>query len=387
MIPMAGGNYFRQYPEFFIKSALRRWDAKSSEPLVLYFRLWDFDPAQPKIETGSMVRQFQHYRNGERMVRTCSDLLKTYRFHSIAAQLQLTPQSTREPLLFPQDLPAEELRARVPRIPMAPAIAAPSKTPISIVIPCFNEASSVPYLRNTLEELRAGIENEYDVQFIIVEDGSTDLTWTLLEKYFGADDKTKLVRHNQNRGVSAAILTGIQNGRDIVCSMDSDCSYDPFLIPPMLKLLTPDVDLVTASPYHPAGVVLNVPAWRLLLSKGASFLYRRVTGARLYTFTSCLRVYRRSAVLNLQLHHTGFLGVAEVVGRLAQQGSVIVEHPATLESRIFGRSKMKVLRTIAGHLGLLASLGYSRFHSPRVPAPNRTMPEGESTPTLSELKL
>ena len=62
----------------------------------------------------------------------------------------------------------------------------------------------------------------------------------------------------------------------------------------MIAMLAPDVDLVTASPYHPEGRVLNLTAWRLILSEGLSIIYRLFHQHRLYTY-SCFRVYRRSA--------------------------------------------------------------------------------------------
>ncbi len=101
----------------------------------------------------------------------------------------------------------------------------------------------------------------------------------------------------------------------------------------------------------------NVPGWRLGLSRGSSWLYRRVLRQKLFTYTSCFRVYRKSAVVDLHLSEKGFLGVAELLGRLdLQRGSKIVEHPAMLEVRLFGNSKMKVLKTVAGHLKFLARL-------------------------------
>jgi len=152
-------------------------------------------------------------------------------------------------------------------------------------------------------------------------------------------------------------MTGIKNAAtEIVCSMDCDCTYDPHELLKMLPLLTDDVDLVTASPYHKNGGVLNVPEWRLFLSKGASFLYSRVLRSKLSTYTSCFRVYRRSSVVNLPVEQKGFLGVAEMLGRLDLRGGVIVEHPAILEVRLFGFSKMKTIRTIFGHLKLLSQL-------------------------------
>ncbi len=82
---------------------------------------------------------------------------------------------------------------------------------------------------------------------------------------------------------------------------------------------------------------------------------------RLATYTSCFRVYRRGAVADLQVREGGFLGVAELLGRLDLMGGTIVECPAVLEVRLLGRSKMKTLSTILGHLRLLARLTAARL--------------------------
>jgi dolichol-phosphate mannosyltransferase len=164
-------------------------------------------------------------------------------------------------------------------------------------------------------------------------------------------------------------LTGLREARtEIVCSIDCDCSYDPLELKHMIPLLAGDVDLVTASPYHPAGGVRNVPGWRLSLSSGASWLYRRVLRSPLHTFTSCFRVYRRSSVLDLPITQRGFLGMAEILGQLLLRNGRVVEHPAVLNVRLFGASKMKTLRTIAGHLRLMSQLSRQRMFGPRVPS-------------------
>jgi len=129
----------------------------------------------------------------------------------------------------------------------------------------------------------------------------------------------------------------------------------------MIPLLRDDVALVTASPYHPEGHVHNVPSWRLVLSKSLSRMYRIVLRQPLHTFTSCFRVYRRSAMIGIQPERGGFLGIAELIGKLALSGAEIVEHPATLKVRVLGHSKMKILQTIAGHLGLITSLAWQRM--------------------------
>jgi hypothetical protein len=77
---------------------------------------------------------------------------------------------------------------------------------------------------------------------------------------------------------------------------------------------------------------------------------------KLSTYTSCFRVYRRSALQQITLREEGYLGVAEMVAELDQRGSAIVEYPATLEVRVLGLSKMKTLRTIWGHVRLLSRL-------------------------------
>jgi hypothetical protein len=120
----------------------------------------------------------------------------------------------------------------------------------------------------------------------------------------------------------------------------------------MLPLLE-GADVVTASPYHPGGRVRNVPRWRLWLSRTLSWLYRRLLRVPLHTWTSCFRVYRREQVRAIELQHGGFLGTAELLVRVVRRGGVVREHPALLESRLLGVSKMKTLRAVRGHLGLL----------------------------------
>jgi hypothetical protein len=361
LIPFAGGNYFRQYPEWLIQKLLTMGSKRETNPLVLYFRLWDFDAQQPRLQTGSLIRNFRHYRNGDRMIRMMDDLLGRFQFASISEYLDLKVPAAAPAPLFEDDAVS------------FPARASRARTPISVIVPCFNEEEGIPFLANNLASLKNELSSQFDTEFILVDDGSKDQTWALLEKYFADNRSAKLIQHPENQGVSAAIMTGLRHAREIACSIDCDCSYDPSELRPMLHLLTPGVDLVTASPYHPSGTVLNVPRWRLLLSKASSALYRLVTDKPLHTFTACVRVYRRSSAVGIPLRHTGFLGVAELLGKMALSNKTIVEHPATLEVRIFGQSKMRVLRTILGHLGLLSQLGWMRFKLDR-PAEAGTKP-------------
>ena len=355
-VPVAGGNYFRQLPQSLVRRMVARWERRCTAPFIAYFHVWELDPQQPKIQAAPWLSQVRQYRNLGRMPEILRHYLTRYRFGSAADYLGLTP-----PVLAPER-PAEPPTPAQPsgwldEVHLAAGWSPQRGVPVSIVVPCYNEELIVPYLANTLDQVRAALAEQFAVQFVLVDDASTDATWDSLQQLFGGHADCTLVRHTQNRGVAAAIMTGLRTaGTEIVCSIDCDCSYDPLELARMIPMLGDDVDLVTASPYHAAGGVRNVPEWRLFLSRGLSRLYRRVLHHKLATYTSCFRVYRRSAFIGQGLEEGGFLGIAEMLGRLDLAGGRIAEFPTVLDVRLLGRSKMKVARTILGHLRLLSRL-------------------------------
>ncbi len=238
----------------------------------------------------------------------------------------------------------------------------PRETPLVIVVPCFNEADSAGKLRQNLERLSEALPAHYAVEFLLIDDGSGDGTAEALEREFQDFPAARVLRHERNLGIAAAISTGIKASKtEIVCSIDADCSYDPVQLIEMLPLMTDDVAMVVASPYHPLGKVNHVPAWRLRLSKAASGLYRLVLRQKLHTYTSCFRIYRRSEVVEVPLRNSGFVGIAELVCELDRRGRKVVEAPATLDIRTTGQSKMRVLRAGWAHLQLIGRVGLGRL--------------------------
>jgi glycosyltransferase involved in cell wall biosynthesis len=226
---------------------------------------------------------------------------------------------------------------------------------VTVIVPCFNEEDGLPSLAAQLAEVEAAVAPNYRLRWLFVDDGSTDRTPELLASLARGRERIGVVTHAQNRGIGAALRTGIGAAEtELVASIDSDFTYDARELAHMLPLLGDEVALVTASPYHPGGKVCDVPRWRLWLSRIASGLYRRTLRSQLHTFTSCFRVYRRSAVTNLPLVEDRFLGPAELLCELLIRNERVVEFPATLSSRIYGQSKMKTIRTIAQHFRLLA---------------------------------
>lgn len=359
-VPIGGGSAFRLLPWGFLRQGIGHQSGNPDRPYVMHIRTWELDPHQPQIMGTSTVARLRHYRNLDRMSARLREVLLARRGSSIATYLELRAASLPAQG-SPNGSPAGRRRPDLlTHSPHPPARA--HRTPVTLVVPCFNEEQSLRYLERTLESLQTTYRDQYTFAFLFVDDCSVDGTWKLLQELFGHREDCVLVHHERNQGVAAAIQTGLRRARtDIVCSIDSDCTYDPHELGRMIPLLAEGVDVVTASPYHPDGRVRNVPAWRLLLSKTLSRMYRLVLRQKLFTYTSCFRVYRRDSVASVDVRRPGFLGVAEMVVHLDAEGGRIVEYPTTLEARVLGHSKMRVLRTAAGHAGLLLEVLQTRL--------------------------
>ncbi|MGC2234754.1 MAG: glycosyltransferase [Pyrinomonadaceae bacterium] len=353
LLPISGGNYFRQIPFTLMRHAVNDWHERYEEPFVLYFHVWELDPEQPRISAASRYNRIRHYRKLDKMEWVLKEYLQKYDFVSGAEFLNIKDELRITNYELQEEKPALEIQNPKSKI----------QNQVSVVIPCYDEEQTLPYLSNTLRSVERNLsEKGYETKFIFVDDCSKDSTLDKLNELFGAKENVQIVRHETNKGVAAGIMTGIKTAQtEIVCSMDCDCTYDPHELENMIPLLSKDVDMVTASPYHAQGGVRNVPEWRLFLSKGASFLYRRALRSKLSTYTSCFRVYRRSSMIDLETKEKGFLGVAELLGKLDLKGGKIIEYPAILEVRLFGISKMKTARTIFGHLKLLSRLSKERL--------------------------
>jgi polysaccharide deacetylase family protein (PEP-CTERM system associated) len=374
LLPISGGNYFRQIPYTLMRYAVRHWHERMNQPFMFYFHVWELDPEQPRISAASKVNRIRHYRKLDKMEWILHEHLSLYDCIGGAKLLGLDDEikvNIAEHVIDDEPLAVLSHSSK-------------THTPVSIVIPCYNEQEALPYLSNTLRAVEAGLlKNAYSPNFIFVDDRSKDDTFAELHRLFDDRPNFRILRHETNKGVAAGIMTGLRAAEtELVCSMDCDCTYDPHELANMLPLMKENVDLVTASPYHKDGGVRNVPGWRLFLSRGASFLYRRVLRSKLDTYTSCFRIYRRSSVVDTELRESGFLGVAEMLGKLDLRGGTIVEFPAVLEVRLFGISKMKTAKTIFGHLQLLSHLANLRWF--RKSEPIKTSIPTEKLETVSE---
>jgi len=228
----------------------------------------------------------------------------------------------------------------------------------SVVVPIFNEEENITLLKQRLLCLSDLLSDDLDVEFIFVDDGSHDNTVAALHNEFGDTPiQFRVVEHGVNRGVGAAFRTGFHHAQgSYICTIDADCSYSPEGLKLLLTTLrVTGKDIAVASPYHPEGGVEGVPAWRLVLSKGCSVLYRWLSPLKLYTYTSIFRVYREEVVRRVPFKSDGFVSASEILIGAGRRGYSVVEVPMILRARTLGRSKMKVARTMLTHLKMLAS--------------------------------
>lgn len=232
---------------------------------------------------------------------------------------------------------------------------------LSIVIPCYNEADNVPKMEHELLPVAETLAKERSVEIIFVDDGSTDGTGEALARAFshrnGPTVWVRIERHPKNRGLGAALRTGFAAARgEVIVTTDSDGTYRFSEIPALLSCLTPEVDVVTASPYHPQGGVAGVPAYRLILSRGSSAIYRLLVNRKVHTYTALFRAYRRRVVEAVPFESDGFLAGTELLVKAMLTGFRAAEYPTVLHARVVGVSKAKLMRTVQAHLRFQARI-------------------------------
>lgn len=226
---------------------------------------------------------------------------------------------------------------------------------VCVIVPCFNEEESVPWILDRLAALVKSQPCPWEVLF--VNDGSADRTGPLLDSAALGLPWARVCHHERNLGLGAAVRTGFRNlSSDIqyVCTIDSDGSYPPETLPRFVELLRQGADIVTASPWHPDNQHAEGGLHRLVLSRGVSWCYRAVTRSPIYTFTALFRGYRRQVVDSVCFESNGFPAVTELMIRSLARGYRVAEVPMPLIPRERGQSKMSIGKAIRGHLRLLA---------------------------------
>ena len=359
-LPVAGGDWMRQLPGALVRQGIARCERDAADaPIVFDFHSWELDDEQPRIGAAPLVRRIRHYRNLSLMGPRLREHLAGRQGIGVGEWLGVPPEPAASTPSVAPVRPSVAVSTRAPAlVPVARSL---PRVAVSVVIPCYDEERALPYLAHTLRRLEASLGGAYDLRFLLVDDGSIDETRAVMRTLFGEWANVTVVRHDRNRGMTAAVRSGVlASTAEIVCTMDCDCTYDPLELARMIPRLRAGIDLVVASPYHPDGSARGVPLWRRALARTLARLYRAVLRQQLTCYTSSFRVFRRSRLLQLPIRRGGFIGMTEMLARLDLAGATIVEHPVTVEARLFGRSRLPIARGIAGHLGMLAELFWLR---------------------------
>ena len=239
---------------------------------------------------------------------------------------------------------------------------------VCIIIPLCNEEASLLHLGTSLRDVKAKLNDDFNVCFVLVDDGSIDNTLKLLPSVIPLGAQYTVVVHQTNKGVGAACRSGFLHAwnADFVCTIDADCTYGPeHLVRMVAEVRGGTADVIVASPYHPEGTIEGVQPWRLTLSKQCSRLYRMASPLKLYTYTSMFRVYRGAVVRDVRFQSDDFISAVEILLSAVAQGYRVSEVPLTLHRRLAGVSKMRVLSTICGHVKLLVECLLAGHRTPR----------------------
>ena len=237
------------------------------------------------------------------------------------------------------------------------------KKSLTIAIPLFNEEEGIQNLYKELDKEIQNIQKYVDLKILLVNDGSTDKTQSLLEKFF-LDDIFEIITHNKNLNLDGFLKTSIGKcSTDYIAFLDSDCTYPPKLITEMLKILNDDIDIINASPWHPKGSVVGLSKFRELISKFANLIYRTLLNKKVYTSSSILKLYRIEKIRNIDLKSKGFVSITELFCKALLNESNFIEFPCQLNVRMYGSSKIQYTTTIFNHLSFMKQLLFLRIKS------------------------
>lgn len=232
---------------------------------------------------------------------------------------------------------------------------------ISIVVPCYNEEENINTYENTLFPIIEEMSSKYNQKFeyVFVNDGSKDKTLEELSKIAEKHVNVKVVSHDINRGIGAAIKTGIEAlSGEYAVFLDSDLTYRPVDISILLDEIAKNqnIDCVSASPYSNENNIENVSIIRLLPSKVVNFIYRVLLSTKLTCFSGIFRIYKSNVLRSIDIESNNFDVCAEIISKLIIQGYIIKEVPVTLHNREYGVSKLNIYKEILNNIRLFSKI-------------------------------
>lgn len=225
---------------------------------------------------------------------------------------------------------------------------------LSVVIPLYNEEESLPELITWVNRVME--ENHFSYEIILVDDGSNDGSWKVIEELARKDSRVHGIKFRRNYGKSAALHCGFEDARgDVVITMDADLQDSPDEIPELYRMITEeDFDLVSGwkkKRYDP--ITKTIP------TKIYNATARKFSGIYLHDFNCGLKAYKNNVVKNIEVYgemHRYIPILAKQAG-FTRIGEKVVHHQA----RKYGVTKFGLNRFINGFLDLLSVTFITRF--------------------------
>lgn len=231
------------------------------------------------------------------------------------------------------------------RVPSLPGTSSEPELDLTVIIPIYNEAESLPELHTELTATLSGLGLRYEI--LAVDDGSRDDSITVLRRLQEDDPCLKIVRLRRNFGQTAAFAAGFDLAQgEMVMTLDADGQNDPADIPRLLAKMEEGYDIVSGWRTERREPLLT----RRLPSMIANHLISRATDVRLHDYGCSLKVYRYEVVKNVQLYGELHRFIPALAGRI---GVRVAEIPVNDRARKYGRSKYGLSRTLRVILDLL----------------------------------
>ncbi|MBP3353779.1 MAG: glycosyltransferase family 2 protein [Bacteroidales bacterium] len=225
---------------------------------------------------------------------------------------------------------------------------------ISVVVPLYNEAESLPELYAWIK--RVMVANNFSYEVIFISDGSTDSSWNVIEQLSAEDSAVKGVKFRRNYGKSPALHIGFGKAQgDVVITMDADLQDSPDEIPELYRMIKEEgYDLVSGwkqKRYDPLS--------KTIPTKLFNATARKVTGIYLHDFNCGLKAYRKEVVKSIEVYgdmHRYIPYLAKSAG-FTKIGEKVVKHQA----RKYGVTKFGLDRFVNGYLDLLTLWFFNKF--------------------------
>jgi len=225
---------------------------------------------------------------------------------------------------------------------------------LSIVIPLLNEAESLPELHSWIYDVVT--KNNLSYELILIDDGSTDTSWNIIEELALKDKNIKAIKFQKNYGKSAAFQKGFELATgQVVITMDADLQDSPEEIPELYRMIVEDnFDLVSGWKKN-----RHDPLSKTIPTKLYNWAARRITGIHLHDFNCGLKAYKLSVVKSIELYgdmHRYVPALAKYAG-FQNIGEKIVQHQA----RKYGVTKFGLNRFLNGPLDLMTVAFMGKF--------------------------